>query len=477
MRRKLPIIFTLGLLLTASSAWAQTVEIDGIWYNISSSGATVESNKTFAGPTVNIPDAVQYNSKSYNVTAITGKAFKDNTNITSVHIGRNVSDIGFRAFEYCTNLATLTFSESATLLTINEQAFQGCGLTSLTLPSRVYKLFGRAFADCDALTSLTVFNGLIYDTSSDAFGDCNNLTTVTILGSGVITTNNPVHKDGGGAYQYMTTLIIGDDITTIGDEAFKGCTELTSLTIGNGVKTIYQKAFYNCTELTNVTIPSNVTDIRTEAFRGSAGPFVLNSNPILGTEAFDAGATVTMNLTANGPVDGYYWTTFYNNYTTRNMQADENTTVYKGTISGSNIVLTEVEDKIVNSGTAVILKSTSDQPVMTFTGLPSQDKHGNDLKGTMADKNTPENCYTLAGKGGKVGFYKYVGAKIKAGKAYLIYTSGSREFLGFDETTGVSQIENGELRMENSFYDLQGRKVTKPTKGLYIVNGKTVVIK
>ena len=46
-----------------------------------------------------------------------------------------------------------------------------------------------------------------------------------------------------------------------------------------------------------------------------------------------------------------------------------------------------------------------------------------------------------------------------------------------DETTAVRGIENGELRVENSYYDLQGRRVVQPTKGLYIVNGKKLIIK
>lgn len=75
-------------------------------------------------------------------------------------------------------------------------------------------------------------------------------------------------------------------------------------------------------------------------------------------------ATVTMNLTANGPVDGYYWTTFYNDYPTSNFQADESTKVYKGTISGSSLVLTEVSrnntefKRIVDNGTRLNAQPT-----------------------------------------------------------------------------------------------------------------------
>lgn len=73
---------------------------------------------------------------------------------------------------------------------------------------------------------------------------------------------------------------------------------------------------------------------------------------------------------------------------------------------------------------------------------------------------------------------------IPAGKAYVTvpasaFTTPSRSLsISFDdETTGISRIENGELKIENSVYDLQGRRVTKPMKGLYIKNGKKIIVK
>ena len=75
------------------------------------------------------------------------------------------------------------------------------------------------------------------------------------------------------------------------------------------------------------------------------------------------------------------------------------------------------------------------------------------------------------------------GVSVGAGKAYLQIPTASapataRMAVVFnDETTGISQIENGEWRMKNSVYNLRGQRVEKPGKGLYIVNGKKVIVK
>jgi len=75
------------------------------------------------------------------------------------------------------------------------------------------------------------------------------------------------------------------------------------------------------------------------------------------------------------------------------------------------------------------------------------------------------------------------GVSVGAGKAYLQIPTASapataRMAVVFsDEATGISQIENGELRMEDSVYNLSGQRVAQPKKGLYIMNGKKVIVK
>ncbi len=95
----------------------------------------------------------------------------------------------------------------------------------------------------------------------DAFRGCNSLTSVTI--------GNSVTSIGNRAFSNCTSLssvTIPDSVTSIGDWAFAYCNSLTSVTIGNSVTRIEYKAFYYCTSLTSVTIGNSVTGIGWYAF-------------------------------------------------------------------------------------------------------------------------------------------------------------------------------------------------------------------
>ena len=78
-------------------------------------------------------------------------------------------------------------------------------------------------------------------------------------------------------------------------------------------------------------------------------------------------------------------------------------------------------------------------------------------------------------------FYQVDGAGVKCAinKCYLTVPESDVKAFFFDETTGIRSIENETMRNgENEkYFDLSGRRIQKPTKGLYIVNGRKVVIK
>lgn len=103
------------------------------------------------------------------------------------------------------------------------------------------------------------------------------------------------------------------------------------------------------------------------------------------------------------------------------------------------------------------------------------------LTGVYAETVPGEGHYILTNHSGSVGFRKTVAtSKVKAYRAYLTASGGgSREFLDIDfSEDNVTAIKNVKVGSEDHvYYDLQGRRVLYPKKGLYIVNGKKVIIK
>ena len=88
------------------------------------------------------------------VTAIGGNAFQYCTELASVTILDGVTKIGNRAFQGCTGLTSVTIPDSVT--SIGEYAFEGCtSLTSVTIPSSVTSIGEYAFENCTILTSVT----------------------------------------------------------------------------------------------------------------------------------------------------------------------------------------------------------------------------------------------------------------------------------------------------------------------------------
>ena len=99
----------------------------------------------------------------------------------------------------------------------------------------------------------------------------------------------------------------------------------------------------------------------------------------------------------------------------------------------------------------------------------------------VSDGSNGVNDYVLYNGPNGVGFYKWTGSALASGKVYLPASAvaGAREFLGFDdETTGIANVKGEAKTLVNSdFYNIAGQRVAQPTKGLYIVNGKKVIIK
>ena len=510
-----------GLIITGTGAMADYIYLNTRpWHNYSENiktvlienGVTSIGNNAFYGcsnlTTVTIPSSV---------TSIGEGAFIGCEKLTTVSIPASVTTIGESAFGYCSNLTSIEIPASVT--SIGEEAFNNTALTSIEIPASVTSIGNGVFIDCEKLTSITVAegnanysndtNGALFNKDKTtlikypegnnadsyeipasvtsicekAFKGCGDLETVT-LPANVTSIGNEAFKDCGS----LQSIEIPANVTSIGNSAFEACGSLTTVNILANVTSIGDNAFMDCSNLQSIEIHANVTSIGNYAFHvcSSLASVTLNNNPTIGEYAFFDNTTVTMNLAA-AEVEGAKWTTFYNNY--GNFQADENTTVYKGTVNESSLMLTEVEDKIVNSGTAVILKS-SGNPVMTLTESGSSDTNGNALKGLSERTKISESAYSantiyvMGNKSNKFGFHKYTGAYMPANKAFLALGSGSSAPLRMvidddEETTGVASMADGIDNMSDVWYTLDGRKLNgKPTtKGLYIVNGKKVMIK
>ena len=151
---------------------------------------------------------------------------------------------------------------------------------------------------------------------------------------------------------------------------------------------------------------------------------------------------------------------------------------------GTTLRLTGIEDGVIPAHTAVVLRSATDGSTAlvpsTATGTAVE---ANALQGTLdATATTPANTYALSGAFAEgIGFYPYTATTLPAGKAYLTLTDAQAvQKLAFSfgqGTTGIDAIEAGAADKAATWYDLSGRRVDNPTKGVYIVNGKKVIVK
>ncbi len=117
-----------------------------------------------------------------------------------------------------------------------------------------------------------------------AFRNCSNLISITAPNS--VTS---IGSRGFYGCSDLTSITIPNSVTSIGSSTFSGCSDLTSITIPNSVTSIGDSTFYNCYSLTSVTIGNSVTNIEYMAFCGCSGLTSItipNSVTIIGDDAF-----------------------------------------------------------------------------------------------------------------------------------------------------------------------------------------------
>ena len=269
------------------------------------------------------------------VRTIGGHAFSGCSGLTTVTLPEAIRGIDAFAFSGCSGLTSIAFPQPIYAITIGFYAFSGCsGLTSIEIPysvqtienkafenctglkiicSNSYKIGEKAFSGCTNLTSITL-GEKTSSINSDAFSGCNNIqrfvcsdqlyqnspaqipkdATIlkynkseslyvdgTILSSDKLTLRyapwidgnysipNTISTIGNNAFvgcSRMTSVDIPNSVTSIGDAVFSGCSSLTAVDIPGSVRSIGRSAFKNCTGLTAVEIGNSVTSIGNSAF-------------------------------------------------------------------------------------------------------------------------------------------------------------------------------------------------------------------
>ena len=119
------------------------------------------------------------------------------------------------------------------------------------------------YSSRNSITSIIIENG-VTNVGDYAFMRCENLESVTI-GNDVVTIGNKAFNE---CYTKFTSLTMGNSVVTIGNGAFMNNSALSTVTFPSTLQTIGEDAFYGCKKISSLTIPSSVTSIGDYAFGG-----------------------------------------------------------------------------------------------------------------------------------------------------------------------------------------------------------------
>lgn len=243
------------VILVAIPSLLRAIRVDGISYKII--GYTVEvcyAGDGYYRGNVIIPEEIEYDSKTYKVTSIGDKAFYKCTGLTSISIPNTVTRIGTDAFYSCKGLTEITFPNS--LEYIDDYAFSLCtGLTSITIPNSVTYIGHNAFRSCSSVKTLE-FNA----------ENCNTCGGTNYYNYSTIDYAFPTS---------ISTVKIGNNVTTIPDYFLYNNSNITNVDIPNSITNIGAYAFYGCYETETIVIPNSVKTIGVRAFDNSIKKIVL----------------------------------------------------------------------------------------------------------------------------------------------------------------------------------------------------------
>jgi hypothetical protein len=287
------LLLFLAMPVMAQAQFIFTTNADGS-LNISqytgAGGAVVIPNTTNGLAITTIGDVSFFNNSSLtsvvvgtNVTTIADQAFSYSS-LTNVTIPASTTNIAFDAFLDCTSLTAITvatnnpvyssvagvlFNQNRTVLIEFPEGKAG----SYTVPGSVTNIGIYAFYGSTGLTNVIISTN-VTGIETYAFYNCPGLAEINV------NTNNPAFSSMAGVLfdkgqdtliEYppantATAYIMPNSVTNIGNEAFFECPNLTSVTMGTNVANIGDAAFEYCDALASITLPNSVTVIGGDAF-------------------------------------------------------------------------------------------------------------------------------------------------------------------------------------------------------------------
>ncbi len=219
------------------------------------------------------------------VTEVPNSAFLNNTNLKSVqslNLFPNLTAINDNAFKGCTSL---TSADLPKIQTIGENAFDGSGLQSVSLPAAA-TIGSSAFANCQSLKTFdlpiarTIGESAFKSTAmleSASLPEASRIPDSTFEDSGLKSISAPKASNiGNNAFANCQSLASIDlsKASTVGESAFINDIKLTTVSLPNA-RTIKESAFSGCTGLTSASLPQ-ATDIKANAFKGCASMASIN---------------------------------------------------------------------------------------------------------------------------------------------------------------------------------------------------------
>ena len=470
-------------------------------------------------------------------TRIPDRAFQ-NTKINSnnIKIPNTVTSIGSYAFNNTAISGPLYIPNSVT--EIGEGAFENCmNLYSLSLQSNLKRIGNRAFYACRFSGSLTIPNS-VTEIGEQAFQNCTGF-------NGTLTLSNKLETIGESAFYgcsgFTGSLTLPNSVTTIGNAAFRACGSFTNLELSNTLSVIPAQAFMNCRSLSGeLVIPASVTEIGNNAFSDcqnlnavtgqvtlpkslkKIGYYVFsNTNNIKtvnfqslpeGISGFLGQKKKAVSLSdesyisdkASGTVNEISYTRqMSNNWGTLvlpyslTLTGEESYRLYTiDKMEGEELVLKQLEGTVA-AGTPCVVKRNGTEAKLTFgpnyatlnMARVAQDVGGMKFRGTywtedvnsgyVISKNSFWNVEELKG------LSSVNGVKVNPFRAWLDGTSAkapARLSMRIDgSTTGIDAID-ALNDAEAEYYDLSGKRLDEPQKGVNIVrmkSGKTkkIIIK